>query len=389
MTTVPQSRRTRRDGSIREVAPGRWIVRLSLAEIGSQRIRINRTIRGTKGDAQRFLNEQIRRRDEGFRSALETQRVGEWCEEWVAEHCTHQSERTRADSRGILRRYLTKELRARKLMELTTSDVQRWINALVARPLAPRTVRLAHSTLRSCLTRAVKLGKVSRNAARDVDLPRQRHVERAVLSPEQATRFLSVARDTRWEALFFLLLHSGLRPGEALGLMRSDLDGSVLRVRRALVRIAGQQPFLSSTKTGRSRSIPLGDAVMDALRRHRVRQLEQRLLLGATYQDRGLIFAGETGGYADDHNINARHFKPLLTAAGLPSIRLYDLRHSCATLLLAAGEHPKVVQERLGHSTIALTLDVYSHVVPGMQERASEKLEALLHGTSAATEKNG
>jgi integrase len=106
--------------------------------------------------------------------------------------------------------------------------------------------------------------------------------------------------------------------------------------------------------------------------------LERRLLLGAAYQNPDLIVASGAGGFADDHNIGARHYKPLLQRAGLPLIRLYDLRHSCATLLLAAGEHPKVVQERLGHSTIALTLDVYSHVVPGMQERASHKLEVLL-----------
>ena len=110
--------------------------------------------------------------------------------------------------------------------------------------------------------------------------------------------------------------------------------------------------------------------------------------MGPAYNDQGLIFADEFGGCADGQTITNRHFKPLLRNAGLPMLRLYDLRHSCATLLLVAGEHPKVVQERLGHASITLTLDVYSHVVPGMQERASQRLDELL-SVQPATRTNG
>lgn len=106
--------------------------------------------------------------------------------------------------------------------------------------------------------------------------------------------------------------------------------------------------------------------------------------MGATYENSGLIFASEKGSILHLRNIDARYFKPLLKEAGLPKVRLYDLRHTHATLLLAAGEHPKVVQERLGHSTITLTLDTYSHVVPGMQERAAERLDSLLDNSKAA-----
>jgi site-specific recombinase XerD len=149
---------------------------------------------------------------------------------------------------------------------------------------------------------------------------------------------------------------------------------------------AGNRKLIASTETGRSRVIPIGERVLRALQQHRVRQAKWRLKIGDMYKDQWLIFANETGGLLDAQNIVNRHFKPLLKRAKLPAIRLYDLRHSCATLLMAAGEHPKVVQERLGHSTITLTLDTYTHVVPGMQELASAWLETLLATPAVAAQ---
>ena len=133
-------------------------------------------------------------------------------------------------------------------------------------------------------------------------------------------------------------------------------------------------------KTARSRrAIPLPASAVRALAEHRRRQAEERLKLGPDYQQHDLVFATPEGGPLASRNLKRRHFRPILERAKLPAdFRLYDLRHSCATLLLAAGEHPKVVSERLGHATITLTLDVYSHVLPTMQEAASEKLEQML-----------
>jgi integrase len=154
-------------------------------------------------------------------------------------------------------------------------------------------------------------------------------------------------------------------------------------IRRA-VTYGFDGPCLAPPKTRRTRTVPLGDRAIRALQRHKAAQAEHKLKLGGTYEDQGLIFATETGGLMDSHNIVNRHFKPLLAKAKLLAIRLYDLRHSHATLLMAAGEHPKVVQERLGHSTIQLTLDTYTHVVPGMQQRAAAKLEELLDAERTA-----
>lgn len=182
-----------------------------------------------------------------------------------------------------------------------------------------------------------------------------------------------------WRALFSLLLASGMRPGEALGLKWEDIDFSNNRVhvRRTLSKSKDGWGF-EETKTSRSRrSIPLPGSVVKDLREHKKEQLEQKLK-NPQYKDHGLVFANANGEPPGYRNIINRHFKPILKANNLPDIRLYDLRHTCATLFLAAGENPKIVSERLGHSSIVLTLDTYSHVLPDMQEKAAAKLESIL-----------
>ena len=138
----------------------------------------------------------------------------------------------------------------------------------------------------------------------------------------------------------------------------------------------------AETKTKKSRrSIPLSTSLAKSIKSHRRKQLEERMKLGADYQNLDLVFASETGTPLQRKNFTDRHFKPILKKANLPDIRLYDLRHTTATLLLSAGENPKVVSERLGHASITLTLDTYSHVLPTMQKEAANKLESMLYGT--------
>jgi integrase len=149
------------------------------------------------------------------------------------------------------------------------------------------------------------------------------------------------------------------------------------------VKRAGLETTFAAPKTDRSRrSVTLPASTVAALRTHRAKQAEEKLA-ATEYTDLDLIFATQTGGPLSLPNLTRRHFKPLLEAAGLPPMRLYDLRHTAATLLLAAGEHPKIVSERLGHATVTLTLDTYSHVLPDMQAASAEKLEGLLFGTDA------
>jgi integrase len=174
-----------------------------------------------------------------------------------------------------------------------------------------------------------------------------------------------------------------MRPEEYLGLKWSDLDleKGTATVRRSLVWLKGGGWKFGERKTSRSRrtiSFPLQRSA--ALLNHRRTQNEARLIAGPHFENNELVFTALDGKPHNTRNLTQRHFQPILKRAGLPRIRLYDLRHSCATLLLAAGEHAKVVSERLGHASITLTLDTYSLVLPTMQQSATERLKKMLYG---------
>jgi len=174
-------------------------------------------------------------------------------------------------------------------------------------------------------------------------------------------------------------LHCGLREGEILGLKWSDvdMDAGTLQVRRTLSEALAGHLF-EPPKNGKGRSVKLTARAVEALRNHLTRQIEEIESLGDRYRDQGLVFPSQVGTPMNAKNLTARSFKPLLQKAGLPDIRFHDLRHTFATLMLQNGEHPKVVQEMLGHATIAITMDTYSHVLPNMQRDAVDRLEVLL-----------
>jgi integrase len=213
-----------------------------------------------------------------------------------------------------------------------------------------------------------------------VKAPRPAPEEIHPLSSEETRRFLEAARGERFEALYVLAITTGLRRGEVLGLRWKDVDleSSVLRVGRALVRERGRYvPGETKTKRGH-RSITLTSQAVNVLRVHRKRQLEERMRLAGLYKDYGLIFTSNVGTPVNPENLVKRSFKPLLEQADLPEIRFHDLRHTCATLLLGSGVHPKFVQELLGHATIAMTLDTYSHFLPSMGDQTARAMEVTL-----------
>lgn len=259
-----------------------------------------------------------------------------------------------------------------KLKSLTPAHVRGLISEKLNTGLAPGTVRKIHSTLHKALSQAVSDGLISRNAA-DVKAPQPTPEEMRPLSETEARAFLDKARSDRFEALYVLAITAGLRRGELLGLRwdDADLERGTLRVGRALVREGGCHK-LGETKTRRGRrQVNLTPRTVAALKAHRKRQLEHRVKLADLYGDDGLIFSSEIGTTLNPENLVKRSFKPLLKKAGLPEIRFHDLRHTCATLLMGRGVHPKLVQELLGHATIAMTLDTYSHYLPSMGDQAS------------------
>jgi integrase len=200
------------------------------------------------------------------------------------------------------------------------------------------------------------------------------------LSADETRRLLEAAGGDRLEAFYVLAVHTGMRQGEMLALRWQDVDleNAVVSVRRTLTRSGGRVVF-GEPKTNKSRrSIRLTQQAVEALRSHLERQLRDMEILGDRYQDQGLVFTTDTGAPINPSNLRQRSYAPLLKRAGLPHMRFHDLRHTCATLLLSRGVHPKFVQELLGHATIAITLDTYSHVMPSMGDATARAMEDAL-----------
>lgn len=263
-----------------------------------------------------------------------------------------------------------------KLQKLTIGHIQVFYTEKATK-LKPRSLARIHAALSGALEDAVKQGFVARNVAKLVDLPSPDRYEGQVLMVEQAKRLLEVAQGSRFDALLLMVLTTGLRRGEVLALHWSDVDleKGVLQVRRGLVWMRGRGLVEREPKTRAGwRKIALPKVVIEALKKQKVRQDEARIRMGDRWQEHDLIFCNRHGSHFDPSYV--RHqFKRLLRAAGLPDVRLHDLRHSAATVLLAAGVPLKVVSELLGHSSIAITADVYTHVLPEMQQEVVRKMD--------------
>jgi len=394
-------------GQIIKRGDNTWLLRVSLGRDANGKRRVhNETFHGTKKAAGEQLTAVLHKRDRGVAVEPTKLTVDQYLDRWLADAAKGAlRERTYASYEDVLRLYVRDVIGTTVLSRLTPLAIQEVYTKMRDDKLSARTIRYAHAVLSSALTQAVKWRILPHNPAAYVDLPRQTKKEMQALSPEQAGQFLEAAQTTvdcachpkrqtpgspprpkgcRYSPLFGLALTGGLRPGEYLGLQWQDMDfdSGILTVRRTLVRNAKGEWSFDETKTKRSaRSVPLPRTVTRALVEHRRRQAAERLEAGPDYQNNDFIFATITGKPLEVRNLVNRHFKPILKTAKLPaSLRLYDLRHSCATLLLAQGEHPKIVSERLGHASVTLTLDTYSHVLPTMQQQAAERLEAVLFG---------
>ena len=293
------------------------------------------------------------------------------------------SETTYRSYASLLRRFVIPGLGSKRLDQVTPDQVRALYQSMADQGLG-RTVQYTHSILRQALHAALADHLLTWNPSAGIKLPKNdRKALPRVFSAEEAAAFLKAAQGHPLEALFHVLLSTGLRPGEALALRWEDLDlkswGGQLQVERALVERANGSYGFGPPKTKSSYRIvtlPLG--VVAAIHAHRVRQAEEILAAGPGYERNNLAFANSLGRPMDLAKV--RHsFKALLKAAKLPEIKLYSLRHTCATLLLEAGEGLKTVSERLGHSTITMTADRYAQVTPRLQQQSATKLEEILY----------
>ncbi len=333
--------------------------------------------------------EKIRRAmsdaDQGFVFDAGKQAVGGYMVHWLEDFAKADlAPRTYHNYKLQIREHIIPAFGTMKLSKLDTPNVQALYSAKLRDDLKPSSVKYIHAVLHRALSKAVDLRLISHNPAASADPPKVRQEEIKPLDTDQTRVFLDAAHGEKYEALYVLSLTCGLRMGEALGLKWSDIDleARTLRVNRQLQRTrkdgdkSGSLVF-SEPKNASRRTIDLPQRTLEALGIHRKHQLEKKLR-ASSYEDFDLVFATGKGTPLEAQNIVNRHFKPLLKRAGLPDIRWHDLRHTCATLLLGRGVHPKLVQHLLGHASITMTLDRYSHWIPSMGRHAADGMDEAL-----------
>jgi integrase len=368
------------EGSISRRKNGGWIAQYAVYTAEGRK---RKTLYGkTRAEVAAKLAKALSNREGGLVFDAGNLTLGEYLLRWLSDSVKSTVRASTFERHEqLVRCHIRPALGEIKLKALTPVHVRRLISDKSSGALAAGTVRKIHSTLHKALSQAVSDGLIPRNAAA-VQAPSPAPEEMRPLSEAEARAFLKAAResDDRFEAPYVLAITTGLRRGELLGLRwdDADLEQGTLRVGRALVREGGRHT-LGETKTRRGRrQVNLTPRTVAVLKDHRERQLEQRAKHAGMYVDHGLIFSSEIGTPLNPENLVKRSFKPLLKRSGLPEIRFHDLRHTCATLLMGRGVHPKLVQELLGHATIAMTLDTYSHYLPSMGDQASGAMgEAL------------
>lgn len=363
-------------GTITSRSPGSHRLRVSLGRDASGKRRVvTKTVRGTLSEAKRELTRLLNAADHGDAAKPSRATVAEWLDEWVAATKLEVSPKTHERYAEIVRCYLKPAFGAFALAKLTTADIAAGYGAFERKP-SPRTRRHIHRILKSVLERAVEQQRLPRNPAAALKrLPKVEPKPIATLTVEQSTLLLKAIRHTTtyWPTL--LALATGMRRGEILALRwkNLDLDSGTVRVVESLEQTKAGLRF-KSPKSEKARAVPLPKFALAELRNWKREQAEALLRLGVRQDGETLICAREDGAPKQPRSLSHK-FAEFVGRAGVPRVRFHDLRHSHATQLLAQGVHPKIVQERLGHSSIAITLDLYSHVSDTLQANAVARLD--------------
>jgi len=376
----------RRRGNIHQRSPGSFRLRYTLGKdpVTGKRRTATATVRGTRKDAERELTRLLRTADTGEHVDANRMTVGQWLGHWLDTVRPEVSPKTYERYAEIVHSYLIPAFGNVLLVKLTPAQIQKAHNAwaisrLDGKPggLSPRTRRVIHHILKSSLTRAIEQQALARNPAAVLRLPKVERQEMTTLSTEQSARLLDAIKNTRTYWPVLLALSTGMRRGEILALRwrNVDLDRGILRVTESLEQTRAGVRF-KAPKTERSRAITLPAFARDELRRLKREQAEELLRSGVRQSADTLVVCWEDGEPKWPSSLTYDFTRLIGRVKDLPRVRFHDLRHSHATQLLLAGVHPKIAQERLGHSTVMMTLDLYSHVTETMQSDAAERLDA-------------
>lgn len=367
-------------GHIRERSPGRWAIVIDGQGAGGARKRRWHSFAGTKRAAQLECARLIAEAQKGNGTiAPERLTVADYLEQWLHHIRPKVSPRTFERYVSVIRANVIPALGNIRLSKLQPIAISSVYSDALGR-LAPRTVNHVHVIFNGALKQAVRWRLLSRNPADDVDPPKVERHEMKVWDVAQITTALELSRSWTVHMPVVLAVFCGLRRGEIAALRWRHVDFT--RAQLSIVESAEQTKVgvrYKRPKNGKGRTVALPAMVMTELRAHRLRQAQELLQIGVRLTDDSFVCTRRDGKPLQPQSITHAwdHF---VTASKLPRIRFHDLRHSHATIMLAANVHPKIVSERLGHSRVAITLDTYSHVIPGMQEEAAAAIDAAFGG---------
>lgn len=307
------------------------------------------------------------------------QSVRQFLEAWLTDANARLRPRTVQRYESLIRLHVIPTLGDVSLRKLTPQHLSSLYAELLAKQ-SPASVAQLHAVLFGAFRLAMRWNLIGRNPAEAVQAPKVQRREMSVFTPEQAQMLMGA--DDPLSCLYVLALTTGMRQGELLALRWRDvdLDAGIIRVNRNLVRIKGAWLLADVKRAASRRQIQVGRLAIDALKAHRIRSAETLLLLGHRIDEGTLIFTDAKGDPLNGYHITERAFKPLLRRLELPAIRFHDLRHTAASLMLSQGVRPDLVSRRLGHSSAAVTMAIYAHLMPGDEAEAVRRLDAVLGG---------
>lgn len=379
-------RRGHNEGAIyQRSSDGRWVGTLSLPN-GKRKSFYG----GTRKEASDKMRQAQRDQEDGLDLSAGALTVAAYLERWLRDAVKDSVKaKTYIDYESICRVRVIPRIGTHKLAKLTALDLQGLYGDLKVAGLSPQSIRKTHRVLHAAFRQAEKWDLLARNPCGRVKSPKAERSEMQAWTPEQANHFLAATNEHRMCALYVLALSTGMRRGELLGLKWSDIDLSAgtLSVQRALQWQSLDKYQFVTPKTAKSRrTIHLSKKAVGELRAHKDRQTFAKRDAGEFWQDQDLVFCNAMGGPLDPSHQSAVFQQAASVIAdaakksgapAFPVIRFHDMRHTAATILLAKGVHVKLVSEMLGHSTITLTLDTYSHVIPAMHGDAAAAMDAV------------
>jgi len=337
------------------------------------------SVKGTKKEAEKRLSELLHQLDNGVFIKPTKTTLAEYLERWIKDYVNiNLAPRTAEGYQMIMHRHIMPALGNKFLTQLKPEHLQKYYSDKLNAGLSAQTVRHHHTALHKALQTAVEWGLLTRNVADAVKSPRPQPNEIKIWNEDELNTFIEQAKISPYYALFYTALFTGMRRSEFLALRWEDVDLLLcqIHVHRSLHVLKGGNIIFRAPKTAKGkRMIALSPSLTSTLREHREKQQLERL--GTPIKEDDFVFCNIDGKPLLSNTVTHAWSK-LIKRLGLKQIRLHDARHTHASLMLKQGAHPKIVQERLGHSGIQITLDIYSHVAPGLQEAAANRFDDVL-----------